>query len=260
MVATESKQMTRSILERLAQDLRYAARRLGRDRGFTIAATLILAVGIGACTAMFSIVHAVLLRPFAVRSPEQLVMLWAVDTRHQAVGELAYSARRDMLGAMRSFEDLALVGSVNWGGTLRMPGVAPVALSSSAVSGTFFDVLGASALLGRTLSAKDDEPSAAPVMVLSHATWTQYFGGDPTVIGRKVPMNGEGTPALVEVVGVMPTDFFFPRGAQVLDAGRRGALRDRRRLRRPAPETTGGCRRLLRRGPVEAGRGPCGRA
>jgi putative ABC transport system permease protein len=205
--------MTRLMLETLAQDLRYAARRLARDRGFTLAATLILAIGIGACTAMFSIVHAVLLRPFAVRSPERIMMLWAVDTRHQAVGELTYSARRDMLGPMQSFGDIALVGSVNWSGTLRIPGAAPVALSSSAVSGSFFEVLGASALLGRTLNARDDEPSAAPVIVLSHATWTQYFGGDPGVIGRKVPM-GEGTPALVEVVGVMPPDFFFPRGVQ----------------------------------------------
>jgi putative ABC transport system permease protein len=206
--------LTRSVLERLAQDLRYGARRLARDRGFTVAATLILAVGIGACTAMFSIVHAVLLRPVAVRSPERIMMLWAVDTRHQAVGELTYSARQGMLGPMQSFEDVALVGSVNWSGTLRMPGAAPVALSSSAVSGTFFEVLGAPALLGRTLNDKDDEPSAARVIVLSHSTWLQYFGGDPGVIGRKVPMNGEGTPAIVEVVGVMPPDFFFPRGAQ----------------------------------------------
>jgi putative ABC transport system permease protein len=206
--------LTRSVLERLAQDLRYGARRLARDRGFTVAATLILAVGIGACTAMFSIVHAVLLRPVAVRSPERIMMLWAVDTRHQAVGELTYSARQGMLGPMQSFEDVALVGSVNWSGTLRIPGAAPVALSSSAVSGTFFEVLGAPALLGRTLNDKDDEPSAARVIVLSHSTWLQYFGGDPGVIGRKVPMNGEGTPAIVEVVGVMPPDFFFPRGAQ----------------------------------------------
>ena len=206
--------MSTSILERLAQDLRYAARRLAHDRGFTLAATLILAIGIGACTAMFSIVHAVLVRPFAVRSPERIVMLWAVDIRHQAVGELTYSARRDMRGPMQSFEDIALVGSVNWSGTVRLPGAAPVALSSSAVSGTFFEVLGAPALLGRTLTAKDDEPSAARVIVLSHAAWTQYFGRDPTVVGRKMPMNGEGAPALVEVVGVMPPDFFFPRGAQ----------------------------------------------
>ena len=201
-------------METLAQDLRHAARRLARDRGFTLAATLILAVGIGACTAMFSIVHAVLLRPFAVQSPQRIVMLWVVDTRHQAVGELPYLARRDMLAPMRSFEDVALVGSVNWSGTLSIPGTTAVTLSSSAVSGTFFDVLGASAMLGRTFTPRDDEPSAAPVIVVSHATWTQYFGADPAVIGRRVPMGGGRAPELVEIIGVMPPDFFFPRGAQ----------------------------------------------
>ena len=174
----------------LAQDLRYALRRLGRDRGFTAAAVLILAVGIGACTAMFSIVHAVLLRPLAVTDPERIVMLWFVDSRHQAVGELPYSARRNLLAPLQSLEDIALVGSVNWGGTLRIPGAPPVGLASSAVSGTFFDVLGASARIGRTFTPRDDEPSAAPVMVLSHAAWTQYFGADPAVVGRKVPMGG----------------------------------------------------------------------
>ena len=177
----------------LQQDVWYALRRLGRDRGFTAAAVLILAVGIGACTAMFSIVHAVLLRPFAVTDPDRIVMLWYVDTRHQAVGELPYSARRNLLAPLQSLEDIALVGSVNWGGALRIPGAPPVGVASSAVSGTFFDVLGASARIGRTFTPRDDEPSAAPVMVLSHATWTQYFGADPAVVGRKVPM-GEAAP------------------------------------------------------------------
>jgi putative ABC transport system permease protein len=201
-------------LDTLVQDLRYALRRLGRDRGFTAAAVLILAVGIGACTAVFSIVHAVLVRPLAITDADRIVMLWFVDTRHQAIGELPYSARRNLLAPLQSLEDIALVGSVNWGGALRIPGAPPVGLASSAVSGTFFDVLGASARIGRTFTPRDDEPSAAPVMVLSHATWTQYFGADPAVVGRKVPMGGAASPLLVEVVGVMPPEFFFPRGAQ----------------------------------------------
>src|SRR5687767_8769738 len=125
----------------LIQDLRYALRRLRRAPGFTVASTLILMVGIGACTAMFGIVRAVLLRPLAVRDPGRVTMLWSVDTRHQAVGELTYSARRDLL-SIESFEEVALVGSVNWSGGLRLPGARPVALANSAVSGTFFDVLG----------------------------------------------------------------------------------------------------------------------
>ena len=79
-------------------------------------------------------------------------MLWSVDTRHQAVGELTYSARRELLAPMQSFDDIALVGSVNWSGNLSLPGTTPVNLSCSAVSGTFFDVLGASARLGRTIT------------------------------------------------------------------------------------------------------------
>lgn len=200
-------------VDTLAQELRYALRRLFRDRGFTASAVLIVAVGIGACTAMFSIVQAVLLRPFAVREPGRVTMLWFVDTRHQVVGELPYDARRALLG-IQPFEDVALMGSVNWSGTLRLPGTKPVALASSAVSGTFFDVLGASARLGRTFTSKDDEPTAAPVIVLSDGAWRQYFGADPGVIGRKVPMGDGISPALVELVGVMPPDFFFPRGTQ----------------------------------------------
>jgi putative ABC transport system permease protein len=206
--------MTRSAWQGFARDLRYAARRLARERGFTTAATLILAVGIGACTAMFSIVHAVLLRPLAVAEPGRVAMLWYVDARHQAVGELPYVARRALAEAMQAFDDIALVGSVNWSGTLRLAGARPVALSSSAVSGTFFDVLGVRALLGRTLTPRDDEPSAAPVIVLSHAAWTEYFGADPGAIGRKVPMGRQQSPVMVQIVGVMPPDFFLPRGAQ----------------------------------------------
>ena len=198
----------------IRQDLRYAIRRLGRDRGFAVAAILILAVAIGACTAMFSIVRAVLLRSLAVDAPERVVMMWTVDTRQHVVGELTYSTRRALLQPLRSFADVALMGAVNWSGVLSLPGAEPVSLACNAVSGTFFDVLGARPLLGRTLSEADDQPGAAPVMVLSHAAWTQYFGGDRGILGRKVPIAEGRLPQPFEVIGVMPPDFFFPRGAQ----------------------------------------------
>ena len=83
------------------------------------------------------------------------------------------------------------MGAVNWSGTLRIPAHPRWRCRAAPVSGTFFDVLGASRCSAHVCT-KDDEPSAAPVIVLSHATWTQYFGADPNVIGRKVPMNGEG--------------------------------------------------------------------
>ena len=172
--------MTRSLLERLAQDLRYAARRLGRDRGFTVAATLILAVGIGACTAMFSIVHAVLLRPFAVRSPERIVMLWSVDTRHQAVGELTYSARRDLLGADAVVRGHRARGLGQLVRDAEDPGADPVALSSSAVSGHLLRRARCIGAARTHVHTQRRRAVGAPVMVLSHATWTQYFGADPT--------------------------------------------------------------------------------
>ena len=93
-------------------------RRLAREPAFAATAILILAVGIGACTAMFSIVQAVLLRPFGVDAPGRVVMIWD-GNMPPAVGELIYSADRDLRASIRSFEDVALVGSVNWSGTIR---------------------------------------------------------------------------------------------------------------------------------------------
>ena len=104
--------------EALLHDIWYAIRRLSREPGFAAIAILILAVGIGACTAMFSIVQAVLLRPFAVNTPNRIVVMLLGHTHDSAVGELAYNHYRDLRARMRSFDDLAIFGSVTWGGTL----------------------------------------------------------------------------------------------------------------------------------------------
>ena len=120
------------------------------------------------------------------------------------------------------------MGSVNWGGALMIAGREPVHLSAAAVSGTFFQVLGSSALLGRVFDAKDDDPQAERRLVLSHAAWTQFFGADPSVIGRKVMMREEAAPQPFEVIGVMPPEFFFPRGAQYWTTGGAAARGDRR--------------------------------
>ena len=163
---------------------------------------------------MFSIVHAVLLRPMALPAGDRVVMLWSVDVRHDVVMESTYETQADFRARLRSFDDVALIGSVNWGGTLLIPGRDPVHLSAAVVSGTFFQVLGSSALLGRVFDAKDDDPQAERRLVLSHAAWTQFFGADPAVIGRKVMLREEANPQSFEVIGVMPPEFFFPRGAQ----------------------------------------------
>jgi predicted permease len=201
-------------VDALLCDLRYAARGLRREPRFAAATILILAAGIGACTAMFSIVHAVLLRPMALPSAARVVMLWSIDVRHNSVIESTYETEADFRRRLRSFDDVALINSVNWSGALMIPGRDPMTLSAAVVSGTFFQVLGSRPLLGRVFEARDDDPHADRRLVLSYAAWTQFFGADPSVVGRKVMVREEATPHPFEVIGVMPPEFFFPRGAQ----------------------------------------------
>jgi predicted permease len=171
-------------------------------------------VGIGACTAMFSIIHAVLLRPMAVPNAARVVMLWSKDVRHDAVGEATYEAAADYRARLRSFDDIALMSSVNWSGALIVPGRESVRLAAAVVSGTFFELLGSRPLLGRVFDATDDDPGADRRLVLSHAAWVQLFGADPAVVGRRVTLREEAAPQPFEVIGVMRPEFFFPRGAQ----------------------------------------------
>lgn len=202
-------------LDGLFHDLRHALRRLRHEPGFAAAAILILTIGIGACT--FSVVQAVLLRPYDIDAPQRLVVMWPV--LHNSVGEFAYNAKRDMLRPLHSLHDAALVGSVNWSGTLTIAGGEPVTLPCAMVSATFFDVLRARSLVGRTFRAEDDEPGSARVLVLSHAAWTQHFGADPRVIGRMLIVLEEAPAEPFEIVGVMPAEFMFPRRSTVLDTG-----------------------------------------
>jgi putative ABC transport system permease protein len=196
------------------RDVSHAVRRLRREPRFAMVTVLILAAGIGACTAMFSIIHAVLLRPMAVPAADRVVMLWSIDVRHDVVLESTYETQADFKARLRSFEEVALMGSVNWGGSLVIPGRDPVHLSAAAVSGTFFEVLGSRALLGRVFDARDDDPRAERRLVLSYAAWRQFFGADPSIVGRKVMMREEAVPQAFEVIGVMPPEFFFPRGTE----------------------------------------------
>jgi putative ABC transport system permease protein len=194
--------------------LKYALRTLLKHRGFTAAAVLMLAIGIGANTAMFSIVRAVLLRPLGFE-PNRVVMLWPRNVqRSHAVGELAFRDYVDLRQRTHSFEKVALLGSVNWSGALRIGSREPVVVPMNAVSATFFDTLGARPLLGRTFRPDEDDPTAPRVLVLSHGLWVRLFDADPAAIGRTVTVKQGAGEELFEIVGVMPPEFFFPRGAQ----------------------------------------------
>lgn len=216
--------MGEGALDSFRDALRHALRRLGRRPGPTAAIVLILALGIGVSTAVFSVVQRVLLRPIPVRELDRLAVAWETDPSEAgSLIEVSYPYFLDWRAESRSFEDLAAFGSVNWSyefeGPPRREGVPAAYVSSS-----FFDTLRARPLLGRTFLPEEDEPRSARVVVLSYAVWQRRFGGDPAVLGTKVTSGKQP----FTVVGVMPREFDFPQGASVwvpvgpeLDAVRR---------------------------------------
>ena len=137
----------------MIRELRLAIRRLAKEPALAIAAIATLALGIGACTAMFSIVEAVLLKPMDIAQPQRLVVMW--PQHGDTAGEFTYNAYRELSRPSASFERVALTGSVNWPVPvdILLPDGRRTRATQCAVSDTFFDVLGARPLLGRTFRA-----------------------------------------------------------------------------------------------------------
>jgi predicted permease len=189
-------------MESLVQDVRYAARRLVKTPGFTLVALITLALGIGANTAIFSVVHGVLLRPLPFKDPDRLYWLWS---RHTSTDRYPFQLPEfcDYRDQNKTLESVA--GFANWNPNLTGDGPAE-RLTGLRVSGGLFETLGTHAAVGRTLVAADDTPGHEKVAVLTHGLWQRRFGGDPAVVGRPLTLNGE----LFTVVGVMERDFFFP--------------------------------------------------
>jgi predicted permease len=190
-------------MESLAKDVRYAIRRLGKTPAFTLIALVTLALGIGANTALFSVVHAVLLQALPFREPERLYWVWS---RHTSTDRYPFQLPEfcDYRDQNRSLE--ALTGFASWSANLTGDGPAE-RLTGLRVSGNFFETLGTSALVGRTLRAADDVPGNEKVVVLSYGLWQRRFGGDPGVVGRALTLNGES----FLVVGVLDRAFLFPQ-------------------------------------------------
>jgi putative ABC transport system permease protein len=199
--ALEAARDQRSLpwIDTLRQDLRYGVRMLRRSPGFTAAALLTLAIGIGANTAMFSIVDAVLLRPLPYGDPGRLVALGsrAEGGETERVG---YATFVDWQARSRSFEALALMRSFQ--PTLVVNGEAE-RLDAVRVTWNYFDMLGARPALGRTFTREEDTPTTWREVILSDALWRRVFGADPAVIGRTVTMNDMP----YRIVGVMPASF-----------------------------------------------------
>jgi predicted permease len=193
-------------LETLWQDCRYGVRMLRKDAGFTAAAVLVLALGIGANTAIFSVVDAVLLRPLPYGDPHRLVWVWET---HPNVKEEPASLPNftDWKSQGQSFEGMA--GFTN--SSLALTGEGePERIPATFVVGDFFGVLGVSPALGRVFTAEEDMPGAGRVVILGHSVWQRRFGGDPNIIGKSLTLSGNPH----TVVGVMPKGFKDPLPAQ----------------------------------------------
>ncbi len=191
----------------LWNDLRHAARTLGRSPGFTAAAALTLALGIGANAAVWSVVHAVLLRPLPYPHPERLVLLWenapqVARTSFSAPDFLDYRERLARQDRRGPFAGLAAFNSSG----VQLDGEnGPERIRGCTASEGFFPLLGARPALGRTFLAEDHRPGAPPVIVLTDGLWRRRFGADPRIVGRALPVNGRSA----TVVGVLPPGFRF---------------------------------------------------
>jgi len=196
-----------------AGDLRLALRTLVKERGLAALAIVTLALGIGANTAIFSVIDAVLLKPLPFPNAERLVQVWntypLMDLPQASVSVPDYFDRREGVDA---FDESALYHyvSVNLSGSGTGAAGdstgAPERVVGVRATASLFPLLRARAELGRVFTAAEDQPGAAQVAVLSHDLWQRAFGGDPAVVGREVRLNGEG----FKVVGVMPEHFAFP--------------------------------------------------
>jgi predicted permease len=185
----------------LLQDVRYGLRVLAKRPGFTFVAVVTLALGIGANTAIFSLVSAVLVRPLKYREPERLVMVWEDDLSIGAMGDTPAPANyADWKAQNHSFEDMAALELRSY--DLTGDG-EPEKLTAFGVTANLFPLVGVAPALGRGFTAEEDRPGAAKVVLLSHGLWVRRFGGERAVVGRDILLNGEPH----TVVGVMPQGF-----------------------------------------------------
>jgi predicted permease len=196
-------------IRRMMRDVQFGARLLAKSPVFGLTGIAVVALGVGAATAIFGVVYGVMLRPLPFNEPDRLVTIWLSRVTGRTYPTAADAAELRQLSNI--FKDVALVRSSN--ANLSMTGDGePQRLQSARVSANMFPVLGVNAHLGRAFIAGEDEPGRANVVILSDGLWRSRFGGDPHVIGRQLQLNG----AAFTVIGVMPSEFQFP--ATGLDA------------------------------------------
>jgi len=197
-------------METLIQDIRYGIRSLLKRPGFTAIALIALALGIGANTAIFSLVNAVLLRPLPFADPDRLVWVWGNISNGGNRASVAPLDFLDFRKENKTFEEFAASFGVPL--HLNLTGIGePERLSAAGVTGNYFQALGAKPALGRTFLLENEKPGSDQVAVLSYALWQKRFGGDPAIVNKTVTLDGR----TFEVIGVMPRDFSFPQTAEL---------------------------------------------
>jgi predicted permease len=189
----------------LAKDLRYAIRTLAKSPGFTVAAILSLAIGIGANTSIFSIINALLLRPLPYQDASRLVILWNRSPGLNITEDWFSTAQYfDIKNGHHGFEQVAIAIGGNYNLTSRGQ---PERVGTIRVSSNLLPMLGQAAALGRGFTSDEDSPGKPATAVLSYGMWLRHFGADPKMIGQSVTLNG----VPYEVVGIMPRAFSLPR-------------------------------------------------
>jgi predicted permease len=190
-------------LEHFFQDLRYAGRVLRKSPGFAVVAIATLALGIGANTAIFSVINAVLLTPLPFPHPDRLVQIWE---RNPHIGlEQGVVSPYNFLDWQSQSHDLEAMAVYQHEHFSLTGGPLPVGLSGRRVSADFFRVLDVLPMLGRDFLAHEDRPGARRVAIMSYATWQDHLNGDPGIIGKEITLDGES----YTVIGVMRADFQF---------------------------------------------------
>ncbi len=197
-------------MERLFQDIRYSIRMLRKSPGFTLVAVMALALGIGANTAIFSVLNTVVLRPLPFKDPERLVKIWGkYDAQGIPKNWVSEPEYYDLIEQTRSFEGIA---AYTVGGGANLTGAGdPLRVSASQVNAGLFPILGVQAAVGRTFVEDEDQPGKERVVLLSNGLWRARFNGDAGVVGSTISLNDQN----YTVVGVMPAGFRFPDQADL---------------------------------------------
>ena len=195
-------------METLFRDIRYGARSLMKRRGFTIIALIALALGIGANTAIFSLVNAVLLRPLPFAEPDRLVWVWGNIRNGSNRASVSPPDYLDYRQQNTTFEEFA----ASMGVALNLTGSGePERLTAAGVTGNYFQALGVPPYLGRTFLLENEKPGSDQVAVLSYGLWQRRFGGDQSIVNTTIVLDGR----TCLVTGVMPKDFNFPQSAEL---------------------------------------------